>query len=141
VRCPGTLHMRRSEPFLLRPSSRFRERRELGSVEPVFAASDDVHIGVADLENIASRKSTGGKLGNPTNCAAAAAKGRVVSIREAERFAEAVLPTIEVIQRAGIPSLRGIASALNDRGVRTARTGRWQVSNVRNVLARCEANV
>ncbi|MFP1632662.1 recombinase family protein [Zhengella sp. ZM62] len=37
-------------------------------------------------------------------------------------------------------SLRGIAMALNDRGIRTARGGRWQVSNVRNVLARCEAD-
>jgi hypothetical protein len=29
-----------------------------------------------------------------------------------------------------------IAVALNDRGVRTARGGRWHVSTVRNLLAR-----
>ncbi|TIP22846.1 MAG: resolvase, partial [Mesorhizobium sp.] len=40
------------------------------------------------------------------------------------------------IQRSGITSLRGLAIALNNRGVRTARNGQWQVSNVRNVLAR-----
>ncbi|WP_342633878.1 recombinase family protein [Mesorhizobium kowhaii] len=33
-------------------------------------------------------------------------------------------------------SLRGLAIALNNRGVRTARNGQWQVSNVRNILAR-----
>src|SRR6185295_12371097 len=33
-------------------------------------------------------------------------------------------------------SYRGLATALNGRGVRTARGGRWQVSNVRNLLAR-----
>ena len=88
---------------------------------------------------LASRKATGTNLGNPINCAEAAAKGRVVSIREADRFAEAVLPIVQAIQRAGVVSLRGIAVALNDRGVRTARGGGWQVSNVRNLLARCRA--
>jgi hypothetical protein len=37
---------------------------------------------------------------------------------------------------SGITDLRGLASALNVRGVRTARGGRWHVSNVRNVLRR-----
>ncbi len=85
---------------------------------------------------LSSRKATGTKLGNPTNTAQAAAQGHDVSIREADRFAEAVLPIVQSVQRSGIVSLRGIAIALNDRGVRTARAGRWQVSNVRNLLAR-----
>ena len=88
---------------------------------------------------LSSRKTQGTKLGNPTNSAEAAAKGREVSIREADQFAGAVLPIVQAIQRAGVVSLRGIAVALNDRGVRTARAGRWQVSNVRNLLARCPA--
>ena len=88
---------------------------------------------------LASRKATGAKLGNPTNTAEAAAKGRVVTIREAERFAKTVLPIVRSIERAGVTSLRGIAIALNDRAVRTARGGRCQVSNVRNLLARCTA--
>ena len=85
---------------------------------------------------LSSRKATGAKLGNPINSAEAAAKGRGVSIREADRFAETVLPIVQSIQRSGIVSLRGIAIALNDRAVRTARGRRWQVSNVRNLLAR-----
>jgi DNA invertase Pin-like site-specific DNA recombinase len=85
---------------------------------------------------LASRKTTGMKLGNPTNPAAAAAMGRQISVREADRFAETVLPIIVSVQRSGITSLRGLAIALNNRGVRTARKGVWQVSNVRNILAR-----
>ena len=88
---------------------------------------------------LASRKANGRKLGNPVNAAHVAALGRDVCIGEANRFARAVLPTITSIRRSGIVSLRGIALALNDRGIRTARGGKWQVSNVRNVLARAVA--
>jgi DNA invertase Pin-like site-specific DNA recombinase len=89
---------------------------------------------------LASRKASGTKLGNPTNGATAAAKGRAVSIQEAERFAATVLPIMQEIQNAGVTSFRGIAIALNNRGVRTARGGQWQVSNVRNLLARLPAS-
>ena len=85
---------------------------------------------------LASRKQTGTRLGNPSNAADAAALGRQRSIAEAERFAAGVLPVISAIRRTGVTSLRGIAAALNERGVRTARGGRWQVSNLRNVLVR-----
>jgi DNA invertase Pin-like site-specific DNA recombinase len=85
---------------------------------------------------LASRKTTGMKLGNPTNTAEAAAKGRKISADEADRFARTVLPLIASIQRIGINSLRGVAIALNNCGVRTARGGQWQVSNVRNLLRR-----
>ena len=83
---------------------------------------------------LSTRKASGARLGNPTNTAEAAARGREVSIRESERFAATVLPIIESIRRSGITSLRGIALALNNRGVRTARGGMWQVSNVRNLM-------
>jgi hypothetical protein len=36
----------------------------------------------------------------------------------------------------GVTDLRGLALALNVRGVRTARGGRWHVSNVGNLLRR-----
>lgn len=60
-------------------------------------------------------------LGNPINYAQAAAKGRQISVQAADRFAETVHPVIESIRRSGITSLRGVATALNNRGVRTAR--------------------
>jgi len=85
---------------------------------------------------LASRKAQGLRLGNPSNPAAAAGMGRQSSIREAVLFAAGVLPIIKAIQASGATSLRSIAIALNNRGVRTARGGTWQVSNVRNVLKR-----
>ena len=54
----------------------------------------------------------------------------------ADRFAANVMPIIESIRSCGIVDLRGIAEALNQRGVRTARGGSWHVSNVRNVMRR-----
>ena len=87
---------------------------------------------------LSSRKANGTRLGNPTNTAQAAAKGRATAIQGSKRFAATVLPIIETIRNSGISSLRGIAIALNNRGVRTARGGVWQVSNVRNVLARVQ---
>lgn len=85
---------------------------------------------------LAIRKQNGTRLGNPTNCAEAASKGRATSIDEADRFAGKTLPIIRNIQTAGITSFRAIARELNARGIRTARGGQWQVSNVRNLIAR-----
>jgi DNA invertase Pin-like site-specific DNA recombinase len=88
---------------------------------------------------LAARKERGTKLGNPRNPSDAALVGRKVQIDAAEQFAAAVLPVIAKLREAGVTSYRGIAMALNGRGVRTARGGRWQVSNVRNLLARAKA--
>jgi DNA invertase Pin-like site-specific DNA recombinase len=85
---------------------------------------------------LASRKLQGTKLGNPTNAGQAAAAGRGVQTLAADRFAASILPIIAMLQKSGVTSLRGISIALNNRGVRTARGGEWQVSNVRNVLVR-----
>jgi DNA invertase Pin-like site-specific DNA recombinase len=85
---------------------------------------------------LASRKLQGTKLGNPTSAGQAAAAGRDVQAKSADRFAETVMPMIAALQKSGVTSLRGIAIALDNRGVRTARGGGWQVSNVRNILAR-----
>jgi len=85
---------------------------------------------------LASRKHRGAKLGNPRNAGDAAAAGRAAQITAADQFAATVLPIIRSLQKAGVTSYRGIAAALNGRGVRTARGGGWQVSNVRNLLAR-----
>lgn len=62
-------------------------------------------------------------------------------MREADRFAQSVLPILNSIRRSGVTSLRGMALALNERRVRTARGGRWQVSNVRNLIARTEQHL
>jgi DNA invertase Pin-like site-specific DNA recombinase len=85
---------------------------------------------------LAARKERGTKLGNLRNPEHAASVGRQAQVTAAEQFAGTVLPIVNSLKKAGVTSYRGIAAALNSRGVRTARGGRWQVSNVRNLLAR-----
>jgi hypothetical protein len=55
---------------------------------------------------------------------------------EADTFAGNIMPIVEIVRSSGVTDLRGIATALNARGVRTARGGRWHVSNVKNVIDR-----
>ena len=85
---------------------------------------------------LATRKAQGAMLGNRSNAAEAAALGRKIQSEEAVAFAAIVLPIIESLRAAGVRDLRGLASALNNRGVRTARGGRWHVSNVKNLVDR-----
>ena len=56
---------------------------------------------------LAARKATGATLGNRTNAADAAARGRGVSIRAAEEFARSTLPLVLAIKQAGITSCAG----------------------------------
>jgi DNA invertase Pin-like site-specific DNA recombinase len=85
---------------------------------------------------LAARKAHGARLGNPSNAGEAAALGREVQVGEAEGFAARILPIVTALQAQGIDDLRGLAAALNQRGVRTARGRQWHVSTVRNLLAR-----
>ena len=85
---------------------------------------------------LATRKAQGARLGNRRNPAEAAAAGHRSLSLEADAFALNVLPIVDSVKAAGVTDLRGIANALNDRGVRSARGGRWHVSNVKNLIAR-----
>ncbi len=85
---------------------------------------------------LAARKAQGARLGNRSNASEAAALGRKVQTTDAEAFAANVLPIVESLRASGIRDLRGLAAALNGRGVRTARGGRWHVSNVKNLVGR-----
>jgi DNA invertase Pin-like site-specific DNA recombinase len=80
-------------------------------------------------------KARGVRLGNP-NIAKAQAAGAASVKAEADRFAANVLPIIREAQTAGATSLRAIADALNARGVRTARGGKWAATQVRDILRR-----
>ena len=88
---------------------------------------------------LAARKRQGARLGNPTNLAEAGATGAARTAEGARRFAENVAPVIREIRASGVASLRGIAAALNARGVRTARGGKWAATQVGAVLARAGA--
>ncbi len=87
---------------------------------------------------LAARKRQGALLGNRTNLPEAGAKGAASTAEAARRFAENVAPVILQIRRNGVASLRGIAAALNARGVRTARGGRWAATQVGAVLNRAD---
>jgi DNA invertase Pin-like site-specific DNA recombinase len=115
-----------ADPFMLHLYAALAEKERRLISERTKAALD-------------ARKATGTRLGNPVNPAEAAARGRAVSVVEADRFAASVMPIIQQLQLVGITSFRGIASALDSRGIRTARGGKWQASNVRNLMARSGA--
>ncbi|PZR07782.1 MAG: resolvase [Azospirillum brasilense] len=85
---------------------------------------------------LAARKRQGAQLGNRTNLTEAGTKGAARTAQQALRFAENVAPIIRQVQASGVGSLRGVAAALNARGVRSARGGRWAATQVKTVLAR-----
>ena len=85
---------------------------------------------------LAAKKAQGVRLGNPTNLADAQALGSASNRAGAERFAGNVLPIVDQIAATGATTFRAIASALNARGIRTARGGDWHATTVRNLMAR-----
>lgn len=93
-------------------------------------------------EALAVAKARGIQLGNPNGAEALRRAGRgAVALREAvsanaDQFAEGLALVIVDIRAQGHISLRTIAAELNRRGMMTRRGGTWQVSNVKNLIAR-----
>ena len=85
-----------------------------------------------------AKSASGAKLGNPTNLCLAGSLGRLAQAQVADEFATNLMPVVQAIQNAGAATLSEIASALNARGARPARGGKWHRSSVRNLLARLE---
>jgi DNA invertase Pin-like site-specific DNA recombinase len=83
-----------------------------------------------------ARKASGAKLGNPRNLALAGSIGRAVQITAANEFVAAMLPVLTAIRAAGAVTLEAISCALNQRGIRSARGGRWYASSVAILQAR-----
>jgi hypothetical protein len=56
---------------------------------------------------------------------------------QADARAADLAPIVAELQASGVTSLRGIAKALNERGIQTPRgTGAWQAGTVAQLLAR-----
>jgi DNA invertase Pin-like site-specific DNA recombinase len=87
---------------------------------------------------LAAKKAQGVRLGNRTNLDLASAKGAAAKRKAADDFARNVLPIVRQLQSSGVTGLVGIATALNERGVRTPRGGTWYASSVRNLLLRVD---
>jgi DNA invertase Pin-like site-specific DNA recombinase len=116
---------------------------ELGSdVDPfvlhLFAAlaeKERALISTRTRQALAAAKARGVTLGNPRLHVARKTAVETV-MASADKFAANVLPIIREAQKAGATTLRDIASALNARGVATARGGQWHATSVSNILER-----
>jgi hypothetical protein len=65
--------------------------------------------------------------------------GRQVQAVAAKEFVERLLPIVNAIRGTGATTLREVCKALNERGIRSARGGKWHVSSVTNLLARAKS--
>src|SRR5271168_826676 len=92
-------------------------------------------ISARTRQALAAAKARGVILGSPKLSKARESALEAVTT-EADRFAANVLPIIREAQKAGAATLRDIASALNARGVATARGGQWYAKSVANILER-----
>jgi DNA invertase Pin-like site-specific DNA recombinase len=79
----------------------------------------------------------GKKLGNNTNLDKAQKKGIKSNKRNAQHFAESVLPIISGLQKEGL-SLRKIVDELNKQQIPTARGGQWYLVTIQNILKRAK---
>jgi DNA invertase Pin-like site-specific DNA recombinase len=83
------------------------------------------------------------RLGCPNGAAHLRGLGNVAAVKaiadQAQRRAAGLAATIQAIKAEGIVSANGIAAALNDRDIETARGGKWTARSVLNVTARIAA--
>lgn len=80
------------------------------------------------------------RLGNPNGAQCLRGIGNdaaveVIKAKAANR-AEGLRPTIEALQSDGVTSTRGIANALNEKGILSGRGGQWHASTVSALLKR-----
>jgi len=114
---------RDADPFMLHLYAALAEKERRLTSERTKAA-------------LAAKKAGGAKLGNPSNIAKAGELGRSIQTAAADEFMSGVAPIIQAIRSTGAVTLRDMTNALNQRGIRSARGGRWHVSSVLNVLTR-----
>ncbi len=62
----------------------------------------------------------------------------LISKQVADARAEAFGPTIRELRKAGFVSIQAIARELNERGIATARGGKWRLTTVTRLLKRLE---
>lgn len=83
---------------------------------------------------LAAAKARGQRLGNPSP-ALALERARSAVMESAELFTATHAPLIRELRTGGL-TLRAIARELDRRNIKTARGGRWQAVQVRNILGR-----
>lgn len=95
---------------------------------------------------LAAAKARGVRLGNPQGAKAIKHAGHHVKatkavVEAAQARAEALRDTIEGLRSSGIESANGIAKALNEAHIATARGGQWTARSVLNVMARWSGSI
>lgn len=111
-------------------------------IEAAIAEEEARKISHRTKAALAAAKARGVKLGGyrgydlteDQRTKGAAMSAQVRADAAAQR-AVGLLPVIEGIKAEGITSMGGIAKALNERGIPTARGGQWQAVQVQRLLA------
>ena len=85
---------------------------------------------------LAAKKANGAKLGNPRNLTEAGSMGWDKQAAAADQLAASLLPVLVAMRSSGATTLGSITQALNERGIRSARGGKWHTSSVMHLLAR-----
>jgi DNA invertase Pin-like site-specific DNA recombinase len=85
---------------------------------------------------LAVRKTSGAKLGNPSNIREAGEIGRSSLIKTADDHARSLLPLLRTLRAEGTITIGAITRSLNERKIPTQRGSRWHVSSVVNLLTR-----
>jgi DNA invertase Pin-like site-specific DNA recombinase len=93
---------------------------------------------------LAAAKARGQRLGNPRGAEALrrAQRGNVDALRvigsKADAFAADLRPIVVQLREEGHTTLQALAEQLTQRGIQTARGGKWERATVRNLLARID---
>jgi DNA invertase Pin-like site-specific DNA recombinase len=107
-------------------------------VYAALAEKERALISARTRDALKAAKANGVQLGNP-GLDKVRGKGADANRIAADRFAANVIPIIREIRASGIDTMRGIARALNARGVQTARGGTWTPVQVGAILRRTES--
>lgn len=102
-------------------------------------------IGTRIKEALKQAKLRGTKLGvsGKKNLTEDGRKKGIINSRtkrtnNADEFAQKIRPVIQDIHNSGITTLKGVSSELNNRNIRTSRSGQWSASSVSRVLKRLD---
>jgi DNA invertase Pin-like site-specific DNA recombinase len=106
-----------------------------------FAEEERRKIAARTSAALQAAKARGVVLGNRVNLGEAQAAGAASNRAKAAADATSLTATIASIRAGGVTTLAGIADALNQRRVPTARGGDWHATSVRRVLARLSPEV
>lgn len=111
-------------------------------VMAVVAQAESKRISERTRAAMAVAKSNGRKFGNPNGARALrmAAKSNTASVKSikvgADNFAADLAPILNGLSDEGITTLQAIADALDERGFKTRRGGKWRRNTVRNLFIR-----